>query len=117
MNNVIREVGPGLATFSVYNVSTNDAGNYNVIITNGAGSVTSSNASLTVLVPPTITTGPVDQGVVQGSNATFCVAAASSLPLSYQWWFNGTNLLVGATNACFSIIGAQLTNGGIILWW
>ena len=39
------------------NVQTNNAGNYYVVVTNMAGSVTSSNAVLTVLVPPSAISG------------------------------------------------------------
>jgi hypothetical protein len=36
------------------NVGTNQAGNYSVEVVNGYGIVTSSNALLTVIVPPTL---------------------------------------------------------------
>jgi len=42
------------ATYAIQAVATNNTGNYSVVITNSAGSVTSSNALLTVLVPPTV---------------------------------------------------------------
>jgi sugar lactone lactonase YvrE len=49
-NNRIREVAlAGSPTLTLFNVTTNNAGNYTVIITSPYGSVTSSNATLTVL--------------------------------------------------------------------
>src|ERR1035441_1533361 len=47
----------------------------------------------------TITSQPTNQLVVAGSNAQFSVTAIGSQPLVYQWLFNQTNLLSGATNA------------------
>jgi subtilase family serine protease len=67
--------------------------------------------SLLVGFPPTITAEPTNQTVVQGSNALFSVTASGTSPLSYQWQFNGTNL-VNATNSVLSIIKAQATNTG-----
>src|SRR5206468_5083340 len=63
-----RKNGVGItgATNSNYvlvNVQTNAAGVYTVVLSNTVGSVTSSNAVLSVVVPP-----PVLSGVGQGTN-------------------------------------------------
>ena len=42
------------AIYAIQAVAATNAGNYSVVITNSAGSVTSSNALLTVIVPPTV---------------------------------------------------------------
>ena len=42
------------AAYAIQAVGTNNTGNYSVVVTNLAGSVTSSNAFLTVVVPPTL---------------------------------------------------------------
>jgi hypothetical protein len=47
-----------------------------------------------------------------GSNVTFSASADGTLPLSYQWWFNDTNALAGATNAALTITNIQLSNIG-----
>ncbi|MFZ0827852.1 MAG: immunoglobulin domain-containing protein [Verrucomicrobiia bacterium] len=93
-------------------VQTTNAGNYYVVVTNVAGSVTSSTAVLTVLVPPSITTQPTSQTVMLGTNATFSVTAEGTASLGYQWWFNGTNLLAGATNATITLTNVQATAAG-----
>ena len=95
------------------NVQTTNAGNYSVVVTNVAGSVTSSNALLTVLVPAFISTQPTNLTVVQGYNLTNSVVAGGTAPLSCKWWYNGTNLLAGATNSTLVITNAQTTNSGI----
>lgn len=67
-----------------------DAGNYSVVVFNTYGSsITSSVATLTVLLPPTIATNPASQWVLLGSNASFSVTATGTAPLSYQWRKNG----------------------------
>ncbi|HEY8995861.1 MAG TPA: immunoglobulin domain-containing protein, partial [Lacunisphaera sp.] len=63
-------------SYSIASVATGDAGNYSVVITNGAGSVTSNNAMLTVTaatVAPTISTQPANQSVTTGQSASFSV--------------------------------------------
>ena len=68
-------------------------------------------ASLSVYLPPGLTTQPQNQSVGQGTNASFSVAASGSAPLSYQWSFNGA-ALSGATASTLTISGAQTSNAG-----
>ena len=77
------------------NVALAQAGNYSVVISNSAGTVTSSNAALTV-VPFVLNTQPQSQTNFAGSTVSFSVGCQSVLPLSYQWRLEGTNL-PGAT--------------------
>ncbi len=61
--------------------------------------------TLAVISPPTITTQPADQAVLEGATAAFTVAATGGLPLFYQWQDNGTNLTDGG-----NISGSTTTN-------
>lgn len=61
---------------------------------------------------PSISAQPQNATVAIGQSASFSVAASGTAPLSYQWFFNTNTVLVGATNASFSIAVAQLTNAG-----
>ena len=70
--------GATLASYTRSNVHAADAADYSVVITNGFGTAISSNATLTVIVPPSIAQQPQPQNVNQGSNATFTVTAAGS---------------------------------------
>src|SRR5437867_9905283 len=70
-------------------------------VSNSAGSVTSNNATLTVVTPPSITTQPVDTTVTLGQTAKFTVTAAGTTPLSYQWTKDGVNI-TGATHASYT---------------
>src|SRR5207253_2267348 len=92
-------------------VQPTNAGNYDVIVLNSAGSVTSTVALLTVLVPPSITNQPASQAVIQGNNATFIIGAAGTPPLTYQWRFNAS-ALAGATGAQLDLTSVQPTNAG-----
>jgi hypothetical protein len=70
-----------------------DAGNYDVVVTNGLGySVNSAAASLTVLVPVSITNQPAQQVVSLGGTATFSVGADGFPAPNYQWTFKGNYL-------------------------
>jgi hypothetical protein len=69
------------------NVQPANAGDYSVAVTNVAGAATSAVATLTVLLPPMISTQPLSVTNVAGASASFSVIANGSLPLSYQWLF------------------------------
>ena len=64
-------------------------------------------------IAPSITSQPGNQTVTVGQNATFNVSAAGSQPFSYQWLFNNTNVLNGATNASLTLTNVQLANAGL----
>ena len=80
------------STLTLPNVSTNNAGNYMVMVTNNYGSVTSQVAALMLMVPPSVTIQPVSQTNAPGTAVTLSVAVAGVGPFTYQWQFNGTNL-------------------------
>jgi hypothetical protein len=106
--------GATATNYTKTNVQLSDAGNYSVVVTNVAGSVTSSNAVLTVNntnTPPSITTQPQSQTVNQGANVTFSVVATGTPPLSYQWQFNGTNIS-GATSTSYTKNNVQSSDSG-----
>jgi hypothetical protein len=94
------------------NVQPANGGIYAVTVSNFYALVTSSNAVLTVLTqPPTITAQPVSQTNYVGATVSFSVTAGGSLPFSYQWSFNTTNL-PGATNATLTLTDLQLNQAG-----
>ena len=99
---------------TITNVAPSDVGIYTVEVTGACGSVTNS-ATLTVTVPPIIIQQPVNVTTNVGGMAAFSVTVSniSTLPLSYQWWFNTTNILAGATNASLTLTNVQMTNAGI----
>ena len=115
-NGINNPVGANANVLELDNVDTNSAGNYTVLITNAVGSVTSSNAVLTVGGSPFITVQPTNTSVVVGSNTTFTVAASGADPLTYQWYFYQTNSSISAlpdgTNVSYTLLNAQTNNAG-----
>ncbi len=102
--------GSTSATLTIFNAQTNDSGNYSVIVTNFAGSVTSSAASLTVTYfPPYLTVQPTNQTVGVGSTVTFIIDGYAAPPFSLQWQKNGIDLTDG-TNISGSIISGSTNN-------
>ncbi len=100
------------ALLNFANVQPANAGIYCLVASNSFGTVTSSNAILTVLTfPPAITTQPTNQTVLLGSNTTFAVMGTGTAPLTYQWQFNGTNI-DWATNASLFLTNVQFANQG-----
>ena len=99
------------ADYTIISVTASNVGSYTVVVTNSCGTVTSSEAVLTVVFPPSITAQPSGQTVVNGGNATFSVAAEGTPPLSYQWYFNG-NAINGATGADYTITGVTTNHEG-----
>jgi hypothetical protein len=102
------------SVFSITGTLTNNAGYYEVLITNTFGSTPLSGRTyLTVMEPLT------NQMLVPGSNPAFklvCVpsspgAGLTTMAFKYQWSFNGTNLN-NATNATLTVTNAQMENVG-----
>jgi Bacterial Ig domain/Immunoglobulin domain len=95
-------------------VTSANAGSYRAIVSNSAGSATSTAATLTVNTPvvaPTIATQPVSQTVTAGANVTFTVGATGTAPLSYQWQFNSVNIS-GATSSSLTLTSVTSANAG-----
>jgi alpha-tubulin suppressor-like RCC1 family protein len=99
------------ASYAITNVQADHAGDYTVVVTNMAGSVTSVVAALTVLTPPSITAQPQSRTNVTGTTGSFAVTAAGTAPLAYQWRLNGTPL-GSATGASYAITNVQGTHAG-----
>jgi len=105
--------GATSSTLSLTNVQSTDAANYTVVVSNSAGSVTSSTATLTVnaaAAAPTISSQPQSLTVTAGANASFSVTATGTPSPSYQWQKNGSNIS-GATAATLSLTNVQSADG------
>ena len=99
--------GQTAATLTLLNVTTNDAGNYDVVVTNLVGSATSAPpAVLTVNITPFIAAPLQNQTVTVGSNVSFTVIAGGTAPLSFQWRKAGFPLAgqMAATLALLAVI-------------
>jgi uncharacterized repeat protein (TIGR01451 family) len=98
-------------TLVLNNVQPTQAGNYTVRVSNFVSSKISDPATLTVLLPPQILTPPQDRTSFAGSDAVLTVVADGTA-LHYQWYFQGTNRLNGATNAALVLTNVQTSDTG-----
>jgi hypothetical protein len=103
--------GGTAATFTIASVQGSDAANYDVVLTNIVGSVTSGTAALVLNTPVSLTTQPVGASVNPGLPFNLSVSATGTAPISYQWRKNGTPI-VGATAATLSISAALGADAG-----
>jgi gamma-glutamyltranspeptidase/glutathione hydrolase len=68
---------------------------YWVAVTNGAASVVSATATVTIGGAPAITSQPASATNVVGTTVNFSVSAIGSAPLNYRWFKNGAPLTDG----------------------
>jgi hypothetical protein len=100
-------------SYAIPSVNTNHSGLYSVVVSNVLGSVISSDAMLVVIInPPVITQQPQSLTNQYGGAATFSVKTTGTEPLTYQWLFNGADL-IGATNISYTIHSVQTNNSGL----
>jgi hypothetical protein len=96
-------------------VSAGDNGAlYSVRVKNGAGTLVSANAVLTITaeaVAPSISAQPASVSVAVGQSATFAVAATGTAPFTYQWLRNGT-AITDATGASYQTPATTLADNG-----
>jgi hypothetical protein len=92
---------------------------YQVIVSNVNNSATSSVVTLNLSAassPILVTDTAINPGVAYaGASVQMSAAFDGSMPITYQWMFNnggGAAAISGATNATYSIPGAQLANSG-----
>ncbi|HEY0863312.1 MAG TPA: MBG domain-containing protein [Lacunisphaera sp.] len=117
--------GATAATYTIASTQMADAADYSVVVTNLAGWVTSSAATLTVnpLAAPVITTQPVGQSAGAGVTVQFTVAASGAPAPAYQWqvqragggtWSNTVDGAgySGSQTATLSVLGSLLANNG-----
>ena len=89
----------------------NPADSYDVVVSNEAGSITSSAVAITLNVPAAITTQPVAVSVAPGAQAVFTVAVTGT-PAPTLQWYRGTVLLTGQTGTTLTVNNVQLANVG-----
>ena len=112
--------GATAATFTISSVTAADAGNYSVVVTNAAGSVTSSAVALTVQPAsstPVISAPPPSRHLAPGANTSLSVTATGTGPFTYQWlkYVPGVadpTALSGETAATLSLSNVQAGDMG-----
>jgi sugar lactone lactonase YvrE len=89
------------STYTRFSAQPADAGAYSVIVSNSVDVAVSSNANLTVIVPPIISVQPTNQLITISNSVTFAVGVSQGTSPSYQWLKNGSPI-GGATQSSFS---------------
>ena len=64
------------------------------------------------ITAPSISVQPAGQTIGVSDPVEFSVAASGTPPLRYQWRFNATNILSGATNSTLSLSNVQTNQAG-----
>jgi hypothetical protein len=109
--------GATLSSYTTPATTSSDNGAlFTVLVSNTAGSVTSSAATLTVnaaAVAPSITTQPASQTVTAGQTASFSVVATGTAPLAYQWQKNSA-AISGATSSSYTTPAASSSDNGAL---
>jgi alpha-tubulin suppressor-like RCC1 family protein len=101
------------ASLTLQQVSTADAGSYDVVVADQLGLVTSAAAALAVNATPAVTTNITGRQVLAAAQSlTLSASAAIPGPVTYQWRRNGL-AIVGATNAAYTIGNATGLSGGV----
>ncbi len=112
-----RFTGTTSNSLTIINAQFTNTDTYFVIVTNNWGAVTDS-IDLTILsFMPEITVPLTNQTVSEGDTVVFPITATGTLPLHYQWQFNGTDItdkspFSGAKTNTLVLLNAQTTNAG-----
>jgi hypothetical protein len=105
---------PGVTNYflSIPGIQPSQQGNYQVVVSNPFGAVTSSVAQVTVLIPPSIVSQSASTNVVAGQTFSLSVTPAGTSPFTYRWMFENANIN-GGTAQTLAIANAQPVNEGI----
>jgi hypothetical protein len=88
-------------------------GYFSVAGTNVSPSIAQANVgSAPTSAPPALVASSAGLTVAVGATVDFQVEAIGSPPLVYQWLFNGTTAIAGATSSVLSLTNLQLTQAG-----
>jgi uncharacterized repeat protein (TIGR03803 family) len=110
--------GSATSTLTISNFVSTNVGNYSVVLSNAAGLLVSSNATLTIMPSqPVLILQPSNQSVLPGGSVSFSVAAVGNTPYAYHWQFNGKYLVdtapfSGVTSDTITVNGVSPTNAG-----
>jgi hypothetical protein len=105
--------GATSASYTVSDINQSGAtGAYTVKVSNAAGAVMSSAATLSLLTPPVFLSQPSSMSRHVGQSGSFNVSVSSMSPVTYQWYKDGS-VISGATGSTFSISSIGVNDGGV----
>jgi hypothetical protein len=115
--------GVNTATLTISPTALADSGNYQVVITNAYGAVTSTVAAVTIVSGPIIVPDlPATNHVYAGTTAILTVGLSGTAPFANAWTFNGHVLanggrVSGAQSPTLTIANAQASDAGSYQFW
>jgi Bacterial Ig domain/PKD domain/Divergent InlB B-repeat domain/Carboxypeptidase regulatory-like domain/Immunoglobulin domain/Glucodextranase, domain B len=111
----ITKLGEDASSPYSYSWNSAPAGSYTLTArsTDTGGNMTTSAPVAITINPaaPAITTQPQNHSVVAGGSVAFSVSVSGSAPFSYQWRYNGTDI-VGATSPTLALNNVQPQQAG-----
>jgi len=102
----------GDVKLEINNAQISDEGNYDCVLSNIVGSVTSNKAIFYINQPPQFTLNPIDGIGYDETSFTFTSNATGTNPISYQWIKENEGLIVGATLKDYTLTNLQFSNSG-----
>jgi hypothetical protein len=109
------KVGQKTGAPFTFTVSGLSGGSHDLVVlaSDSVGTTLASTpVTINVIAPPSIATQPTNQVALTNEAVNFVVAASGTPPLSYQWWFNLTNVIPAATNSTLTLTNVHATNQG-----
>lgn len=100
-------------TLTILDAHAEQAGDYAVFVSNPVGGVWSRTARLTLTEAPVIVAPPQSVTVARGTTVEFRATAAGAPPLTYQWYFQATNLISGATGPSLTLPNVDVVHSGV----
>jgi hypothetical protein len=106
-------------TLTLTDITTNEEGTYDIIVSNSFG-LTTNSAELVVVAAPLLLTSLTNEYAGLGSTVDFAVSAFGATPFHYIWYKNGVTLtnkadggrISGATNDTLILTGATTNDDG-----
>jgi alpha-tubulin suppressor-like RCC1 family protein len=96
----------------ITNVQNTDEGNYDCVLSNIVGSVTSNKALFYINKPPQFILNPIDGIGYDETSFTFTSNASGTNPISYQWIKENEGLISQATFKDYKLTNLQFSNSG-----